>query len=531
MKYKLNFKSITLWGLPIFLCLLFEYFFTDFRGYNIRNFVENSAFAVCLWLLIALLGSFKWKPILAKVLYCIFILSLTIESIFYYIFSTYFTESSIFILLETNPAEVNEFLDMYVDVVSIGFLLLQLSFVYLFLKLKYAPVLEVIPSIKKIYTFSLFVVLLLGMVLTSLTLANFPYQFITGITSYIKEINRYENLHIDAKTGDFETVEFTGNDTPHTFVMIIGESTARRQMGIYDYYRATTPLLSKRKTDLLIYQDVISSESHTIESLQAALSLNNFKGETESTLIQLMNQANFKTFWLSNQNPIGMYATLLTKMSQAADVYSYTNLGSWRSFTPFDEELLPHLDEALNDDAKNKFIVIHLLATHGQYKLRYPPKFNTFQDAPKTIFPTKENHQVINQYHNAITYVDSIVHTIIEKVEATQTNSYVLYFSDHGEEVLVDREFFGHNDTDFPTKSMYEIPFVLWLSKEYQSNYEVMYYPSRPYVIDDLLHSISDLSKIKFGQFKPNASIFSEEFQPKPRILGNQIDFDEYFIE
>lgn len=529
IQLSINAKSLFLWYLPLFFCLLFEFFFSDFRGYNIRNLAENLVFATSLCLLIVLIKNLKYKLLFAKLVYTFFVLSLSIETLFYYFFSTYFTESTIFIFLETNPSEVSEFLNMYVDYLSIAFLCTQLLFIFIFNATKYHPIVKTESRFSKIYPITLNVLLLTLALLLSLPIANFPYQFITGVAAYFKEINRYEDLKIDTRLGNFHNVKFSGKDEPHTFVMIIGESTTRKQLGIYNYYRETTPLLSKRKTELLIYQDVISSESHTIESLQAALSLHNFKDKTESTLIQLMNQANFKTFWLSNQNPIGIYATLLTKMSKAADVYTYTNLGSWKSFTPFDEKLLPHLDEALNDTNQNKFIVIHLMATHGQYKLRYPTNFNVFKDIPITNFSSDENHKIINEYHNAIRYVDTIVNTIIEKVAATQTNSYVVYFSDHGEEMLVDRDFFGHNSTDTPTKSMYEIPFFVWLSDSYKSNYEILYQPKQPYMIDDLLHSMSDLSKVQFKEFKPEASIFSKDFKPKPRILGNSINFDTYF--
>ncbi|WP_127844705.1 sulfatase-like hydrolase/transferase [Psychroflexus aestuariivivens] len=525
----LNFKQLSFWFLPIVLCFCFEFALAEFRIYNVRNFLENIGFAISLLVLISVFQAFSWKSKLAKVIYILFLFSLFIESSFYYLFSTYFSASSIFILLETNPAEAIEFTKMYFDIHLVWFFLLHLGFIILYLKSKYQPILTFKLRIKPSYKLLFFISLLAMIKLSGLIVANFPYHLLKGVSGYIYEIEKYEDLEIDTKTGNFQNVDFLGENSAHTFVMIIGESTTRRQMGIYDFYRETTPLLSQRKSDLLIYDDVLSSEAHTIPSLQAALSLNNFENKTESTIIQLMNQAGFKTFWLSNQRPIGMYETLLTKLSKAADVYKYTNTAQWGSVTPYDEVLLPYLDEALQDKSKNKFIVINLLATHGQYHLRYSDRFKTFTEIPKTKFHSEKSYKSINDYHNAITYVDFMVDEIIDRVEAQNQKSYVLYFSDHGEEVFFDRDFFGHNDSDVPTRSMFEIPFFVWLSPEYKSTYELNFKPKRPYVINDLLHSMSDLSRIHFEEHKPNRSIFSDDFKPKPRIIGSGIDYDEYF--
>ena len=43
----------------------------------------------------------------------------------------------------------------------------------------------------------------------------------------------------------------------------------------------------------------------------------------------------------------------------------------------------------------------------------------------------------------------------------------MLFLSDHGEELYTDLNIAGHNE-DTPTKSMYEIPFILWQSEKYK---------------------------------------------------------------
>ena len=528
---KVNYRSLFLWTLPMAVAFGFEYFFAAFRNYNIQNFIENIVFLVCILIFISFFKATRFEVAVSKLSYFIFIFCLTIETAFFYLFSTFFSASSIFIVLETNPAEAFEFLDLYVDSTLIIFMGVELIFLLIFLLKPYQRLFAKTSKVKFIYKIISLIILILGLKLTGLIIANFPFQILKGTVSYMYEVQKFTDLNLDQPFGSFKEVDFKGDSSPHTFVLIIGESTTRKQMGIYDFERQTTPRLTQRKEDLLIYQDVISSQAHTIPSLQEALIFKDEETQSESTIVQLMNQAGFETFWLSNQRPIGIYETLLTKLSKASDKYVYTNTTRWGSVTPFDEVLIPHLDKVLNDPASHKFIVVHLLATHANYGLRYPEEFDVFKTEPSTAFPSEESFKAINEYHNSIFYVDSILDQIIEKTKSKDGKSYVLYFSDHGEEVYLDRDFVGHNDSDIPTKSMYEIPFFAWTSDEFDSSYTFDFDPERPYVLDDLMHSLSDFSQINFLKFERSKSIFSKDFQPKPRIIGNKIDYDEFFKE
>ncbi|NEV93384.1 sulfatase-like hydrolase/transferase [Psychroflexus sp. YR1-1] len=526
---KIDLKSLLFWILPVFISFGFEFFFTDFRIFNIQNLVENLILLFLIWILLSLAQYPRLKRVFTKSLYTVFVFFLAFETSFFYMFNTFFSASSLFILFETNAAETSEFLNLYVDQRLVLYLLSMLSVISLFIIKPEQRVLNAKLNLKPVNRVALIILLVAGLKISGFMIASFPFQLLKGSVSYIYETYKFSDLKLDQATGHFENVEFKGDPTSHTFVLVIGESNARRQLGLYGYERETTPGLSQRKDELMIYQDVISSESHTIPSLQEALIFEDLESRTESSLIQLMNQAGFKTFWLSNQRPIGIYETLLTKLSKASDEYVYTNTTRWGSVTPFDEVLLPHLDKALADEAPKKFIVLNLLATHANYELRYPQAFDRFNSEPATPFPSEENFRIINQYHNSISYVDYMVSTIIDRVKARQDKSYVLYFSDHGEEVFFDRDFVGHNASDIPTRSMFEIPFFVWTSSEFDSSYTLDFKPERPYVLNDFIHSLSDLSQISFSKLDRQKSIFSEEYKATKRIISGKLDFDVYF--
>lgn len=526
---KINLKPFLFWLLPILISFLFELLFTDFRWYNFQNLVENLVFLFSILIILSMVKNQKWKSILYQFGYLIFVLCLLLETSFFHLFSTYFSASSIFIFLETNPAEISEFLDLYVDSKLIIYSGILCFLIILFFLKRTKTALKFSSKYSAKLKIGMVLFFVISLKLSGFIIANFPFQVLKGSVSYIYETYKFSDLKLDQPYGSFEEVVFKGDSTSHTFVLIIGESTARRQMGIYGNTRETTPMLSKRKNDLTIYNDVISSESHTIESLQDALIFKDLETQTESSVIQLMNEAGFKTFWLSNQRPIGIYETFLTKLSKASDHYVYTNTTRWGSVTPFDEVLLPHLHKALEDKAQRKFIVINLLATHANYELRYPKEFDNFKSNPSTQFPSERNFKIINHYHNSISYVDFLISTIIDKVKSENDKSYVLYFSDHGEEVFFDRDFVGHNDSDVPTKSMFEIPFFLWTSSKFESSYNFDSETEKPYVLSDFIHSLSDISQIKFSKRELQKSIFSKNYKPKKRIIGNDIDFDVYF--
>ena len=526
---KSDFKVLLRWFFPVITCFAFELIFAEFRGYSVKNLIENSLIVGVVLLSLSFISHETLKRLLLKLFYTIFTISFCIESLYFYIFDTYFSTSAIFIFLETNLDEVVEFSQSYFDLKILSLLVINFLLVVRFLfrepssvnlnYLKYAHILKVLAIL--IFSGILYS--------TGYYFANFQYQFTKGVVEYRTEIEKYEASGITNPEGDFEDVKFEGDDSPHTFVIVIGESTTRHQMGIYDFYRPTTPKLSSLKKDLLIYQDVISSHSHTIESLQEALSLNNFTGQTESTIIQLFNQAGFKTYWFSNQNPIGIYDTLLSKVSKASDEVQFTNMAHYGSTTPYDEVLLPFLDKAIANDQQNTLIVLHLLATHGRYQLRYPETFEIFVDTPRSKFNSESNDVHINTYHNSIVYVDHILEKVIKKVKAKKNKSYVLYFSDHGEEVFWDKDFFGHNELEQPTKSMYDIPFLVWLSDDFKHTYSLDYKPNRPYSLTDLIHSISELSQVKFKRQDLTRSIFSSEFEVHQRIISKGLNYDTYF--
>jgi len=92
------------------------------------------------------------------------------------------------------------------------------------------------------------------------------------------------------------------------------------------------------------------------------------------------------------------------------------------------------------DTSPNKFILIHLIGTHAAYD-----QFDAASVAAKgRDFLNTDRNALISFYDNAVLYNDHIVAEIIERIRRQEQNGYVLYLSDHGEEVFEQRNFAGH---------------------------------------------------------------------------------------
>jgi len=315
-------------------------------------------------------------------------------------------------------------------------------------------------------------------------------------------------------------------------VIILGESSSRSHMGVYDYYRSTTPMLENIKDNLLIYNDVVSPHAFSIGSISKALTLGNYESPSSissGSIIQLANTSNFETTWLSNQRPIGIYESLITKISLSSNSHKFLTLTIARNNKVLDENLLPELDKVLFSNEHNKkFIVVHLIGSHLNYKNRYPDTFKVFKDEPLTKFESQESFNKINQYDNAILYTDFIDSEIIKKIEALNVKSFVLFLSDHGEEVYKDRNMAGHNEA-IPTKDMFDIPFMLWRSDKYKHDKMLSINFDRKYMIDDLFHSLSDLLSISSLEVDSTRSIFNRGFKDRKRIILDSVDYDTFF--
>ncbi len=356
---------------------------------------------------------------------------------------------------------------------------------------------------------------------------------------FYKEVQAFQVLKNDTKNRLGEiNADAPLMEQPQVLVLIKGESANRNHMGLYGYYRDTSPQLIKRD-DLLVYNDVVSAYTMTLESVSSALTeanLENSKKSYESyNLMEVFRSAGVKTYWLSNQSPLGVWDNLVTLLAQQSDVTDFVNVTSNSSLdsfkkTSYDSKLFSSLIKALDDEAPRKFILVHLMGSHADYAKRYPPEFARFEGANTT-------DKVIAAYDNSILYSDFVVDSLLSILSAYSVAqnavSSAIYVSDHGENVYDDADYAGHDYTVNIPKSIVEIPFLVWLSPEFQDVYPeksqtINDHCIDPFVTDDLFHAALDIYGIKTAVLDTARSVFNSAYnRGRARILVDGYDYDE----
>ncbi len=437
------------------------------------------------------------------------------------------------------------YFDKYLLLITISFLLPIILFVFFILKSNKTTEKQETPKIKSlkinrknfelknkfIYTI---IISLIFIILwkTNLLLFNTPYLVFNSYREYKEEMLRFENLELN-KSVNFSSVK-ASQTKEQTCVVIIGESTTRHHMSLYGYKRKTNPLLEKIKDQLYVYKDVVSPHSHTISSLGKVLTCGNYENPEEKytgSIIQLFNKATYNTYWISNQRPLGTHETFITRISNAADKRYFLNTAYNAHNSPYDGKILIPLKKILSQKSDRKIIFIHLLGTHTDYNKRYPEKFTEFLDTINGEYNSKKAIETVNHYDNAVLYNDFVVSEIINNVRETNTNSFVMYFSDHGDDVFEVNNFAGHHEED-GTKPMFDIPFVLWCSDKFKANIRnrkpsLVFDTERKYMIDDLIYSISDIAGVSYSEFINKRSLFSQDFVFRKRLISDSIDYDK----
>lgn len=323
-------------------------------------------------------------------------------------------------------------------------------------------------------------------------------------------------------------VRYHGEDQ-RTVIWVIGESTNRHNMSLYGYARATTPRLDAMKDELLVFDDVVSSDSATMGSLMNMLTPASLEQpdawQTKPDMLQLASAAGYKTFWLSNQTANDGWLALV---AEQADVLRYINKGQGRGENNLDAGLLSHVDTALADPAPKKLIVVHLLGTHPTYDMRYPPEFARFDGADDSVAAAMKAagrsfwiRQQRDEYDNAVLYDDQVLSEIVRRTRAANADkpAALLFSSDHGQEVGHFRNHAGQSPGE---NSGYEIPFLVWespvgatVSRDARAALQ-----KRPYQTDHMENTVLGLMKVSSAYYQPEHDVLSSLFRPAPRRIG-----------
>ena len=444
---------------------------------------------------------------------------------------TFTTAGIVSVIIGTNPHEAIEFICMYFSwqyLILLIFLAICIYLLKIFQnRIKLPDFVKLIVPFFFLYSF-FYTIVPNKNITECMTFTRLVAPVSQAIEDLIAFKDIYDNMNDDV------AITENKSDIPNV-VFILGESTTRKHMSLYGYHLKTTPKLDemKKKGEIYVFDDVISSHAYTIGSLREVFTFHNYESNAKwyetSNLFDILNRAGYKTHWLSNQETSGEWANV---------ALAYANRCSYKEFTAVrqsyeqsyraDGEILPLLYKAMANDNSKNFYLLHLMGTHGEYKNRYTADFEVFKASDEHKNSAQEN-MLTAQYDNAILYNDTIIVQIIEAFK--DKNAIVIYMPDHGEEIYDVKNIKGHSD-DNATSSMLEIPFIIYTSQQFKEKYpqldnRIKNAVHRPFMTDDIIHLMLDILNIKTVEYQETRSLISPYYNQDRKRMFLGKDYDE----
>ncbi|GAB1000511.1 phosphoethanolamine transferase [Escherichia coli] len=242
------------------------------------------------------------------------------------------------------------------------------------------------------------------------------------------------------------SVRDTGIDT---YVLIVGESVRVDNMSLYGYTRSTTPQVEAQRKQIKLFNQAISGAPYTALSVPLSLTADSVLSHDihnyPDNIINMANQAGFQTFWLSSQSAFRQNGTAVTSIAMRAMETVYVR--------GFDEVLLPHLSQALQQNTQQKkLIVLHLNGSHEPACSAYPQS--------SAVFQPQDDQDAC--YDNSIHYTDSLLGQVFELLKDRRAS--VMYFADHGlERDPTKKNVYFHGGRE-ASQQAYHVPMFIWYS-------------------------------------------------------------------
>jgi len=315
---------------------------------------------------------------------------------------------------------------------------------------------------------------------------------------------------------------------PATLVLVITDSINRDNMALYGYRRPTTPRLLAHKAQLgdqmLVMRHAWSVDASTIPALRNMFNFGLPPTDQPQHVLALARAAGYKVWWMSNHDDVAIEQ----QHARLADVVEFVNRTPGRASASLDGELLDCVQEALEDPAERKLIVVHLMGAHPHYSLRFPAGANPFDDRIDDVDEELEKNgrsmwvrEFRQEYDAALLYHDFVV---AETLQLTRTIGRAegykawMYLSDHGQEVGHGSNHAGHSPS---TASGYRIPTVIWRNSV--SGLQRAGTEARPFRADWSGWTIVDLLNIKWNGDATDRNALADGYRWQAPILPVEV--------
>jgi len=246
-----------------------------------------------------------------------------------------------------------------------------------------------------------------------------------------------------------------------TYVVVVGESARRDAHHAYGFKLENTPFLDN--VPKLQFNNHTAVGNLTIISLSNTLILNYHKNNYGgNTVLDLAKLAGFKTYWLSNQNELGLFDSIVGGIGKRAMYYHFLNRTDTKNQVFDDTLLIPHIKNALDENIPNKKVIfVHLYGSHIPFCKRTQGKYDVF-------YISKDLSCYVQTIRNTDSLLKEIYQMLQNNKQQTNKDWALVYFSDHGLAINKTEGSLLHVGA---RKTNYEVPFVILNSKLTDTKY------------------------------------------------------------
>ncbi|EFM6058554.1 phosphoethanolamine transferase [Escherichia coli] len=452
-KFARSFKSHWL----LYLCVI-VFGITNLVASSGAHMVQRLLFFVLTILVVKRISSLPLRLLVAAPFVLLTAADMSISLYSWCTFGTTFNDGFAISVLQSDPDEVVKMLGMYIPYLC-AFAFLSLLFLAVIIKY------DVSLPTKKV-TGILLLIVISGSLFSACQFAYkdaknkkafSPYILASRFATYTPFFNlnyfalaakeHQRLLSIANAVPYFQlSVRDTGIDT---YVLIVGESVRVDNMSLYGYTRSTTPQVEAQRKQIKLFNQAISGAPYTALSVPLSLTADSVLSHDihnyPDNIINMANQAGFQTFWLSSQSAFRQNGTAVTSIAMRAMETVYVR--------GFDELLLPHLSQALQQNTQQKkLIVLHLNGSHEPACSAYPQS--------SAVFQPQDDQDAC--YDNSIHYTDSLLGQVFELLKDRRAS--VMYFADHGlERDPTKKNVYFHGGRE-ASQQAYHVPMFIWYS-------------------------------------------------------------------
>ncbi len=305
-----------------------------------------------------------------------------------------------------------------------------------------------------------------------------PVNYISSIRSVFNQKFEERNIIVKAIEDDAtQNPNLSHERKPSLVILVLGETARAMNFSLNGYKRDTNPLLAKQ--DIINFNDVSSCGTATAVSVPCMFSkfsrsdFNHSKGTHYENLLDVVKHSGYQVMWRDNNTGCqGICKRVSYEDLAHKELPEFCKDGNC-----IDDILLDNLQSVVNKENGDKLIILHQKGNHGPtYHLRYPEEFEVFKPACKTNqLRSCSQQEVVNAYDNAILYSDYFLSKTIDflKQNADDYNTAMVYISDHGESLGENNLYLHGLPYIIAPEQQKKVPFILWLSNNYQQSYAI----------------------------------------------------------